>query len=856
MRQPQESSLTNRSRNEIGKVTLAAVVSYSDQRDQPAKQDEPCQADGRAERKANKLSQWFNSAASFRASKESRGCGKTGESAPAGRVGGQSESRAQQQQQQPQVVKEGEQVIEFRFDLIVEQKQSDELEEEIGGQDELAWQQDSRLAAELSDLVDSFVLESTDVCLLNVGGARRAANFEAILRLAKDSLLYAFELLGSRRDRETCIELSASLFCSDQRDQSHEETPTRVASIVDLLAASESQSNRCDTRSQSVECLDVEASLACLELIKIQLGKLKSRQIPAKFLFILGLKLKQNINGGIFGNRMCFIDFDAEICELHPIFESIFSGRALTHLKSRQNRFIYLNDNSHGFEKTDRILLKQSHLAASSDPREPSDILTRAELILYKQLSSALIRTLTIVHVHKFKRTNSEITDSEHALMQKNLLLLNFAQTIHRASQWRLRRCKRMYKIRLGSSNVSMASNQTETPTCLDHLATPSHSRRRQRRHRMERFDTQSGRRRTLRRAESPRDEWSLAALIRPQAEHSSCLNRPVDGKTRRPSDSSTCLLRSQRQSADIFTESSSISTSSGSQRAPTSVSKHNPTARVATRPLGLWSNLSDTDSVASTNLVSFSSSSPQNNTSQLPDRLMRDIELRTWISKATELTHNLGISKRANSALSRGQNSNYLGSPPDSIALMDCPNHIPLKSNDSVLEPPDNSSDICSVIAEPLKELKLEQFLSQFNDCFVPQGNRRASEIDPSLEMSVRTSASSKINGGLKLVGCHDDDEDCKSHSSILEHLSSLALETSTKAKQNQIESSLNDELACSQSFGLQFSSSRQLENEAKCSLTDGQRVKLVTDQTDCMSPIGMKLLEMSLDCQPQQNP
>lgn len=741
-----------------------------------------------------------------------------------------------------------DQVIEFKFDLIVdltevqqEQEQEQQLQMDTQGLD-------LRLKQTINGLVESFSLESEDVCILSIGNSMDSStcminvdpsrdekstlihgndHFSSITRIASYSIAYTFRVLTQEcNSNQFSLEIGLNSFL----ETSSKENGSKYRDIT-------------QQHSSNVECHDLDSSLACVNLISKQLSdqieaiESDDSKIDPKFLFILSIKLKRNINGGIFNNRMSLIYFDPEIHKLHPIFESVFSGKALTYLRTKfdNNNIIKQQHHIQHEQSEYKIILKQNniHQLATEFPQHVQDSLTQAELVIYKQLSSALIKTLVIVNVHKLQCTNMENGKSyTHKMMQRNLLLLEFAHMIHRASMMRIKRRKRSSKLHLpgNSSNASLTSNKYHCDRRIDYLATPNHSRRARRIARLSRL-------------EASQDQESS---IRCQYYHESGTSRL------KPSENlkSTSLLRCQRhQSADIFTESSSMSTSSGSQRAPKTATNALTNKSVCwpstTQRGSLNNNPSDSDSIMSANLESYGSSSSAHITDTKVQLYNRPeyLELTNLSNKTMDLGErisetNLPCIESRNHLKSRGLNESH-------IIQIDCqdPNNQrtidAISSNNIDLFQPqqyaDNSSDICSITAEPMKQLKLEKFLNQFNGFAGPislKGQQNANSLE-------------------------DDDEDCKSHSSILEHLSSLALESSVRRW---------DPKNLAQPTG--FLPSLDLEQPdtliKRINSVDEPRVALVSslpvdgvrsnEQNDSITPLESRLMDISISCQVEE--
>lgn len=884
-----------------------------------------------------------------------------------------------------------DQVIEFKFDLIVEGEGEGEPAAGLGGavgqkQQPGDWRPGGPAAAgsaqrklvdNVNELVEAFVLDSNDVCLMSMGRRRIGRppgdrhQFDYVHQLAELTLAYAFELLQATRAAagqqlaappegadmrpkadEYSLELGATLFIQRGAHLAAAGAPAPPTpgaatcapmgfEIVDLLAA---EGAACPPgATSSLECRTIQEALRCLADVMATLGQLgepDARAHEHKNLLMISVKLKQTINGGLFNNRMCLIHLDPDLNELNCIFETIFDGQALAHLKRRKVHLKQLE-----LELNRRIgssccldeLEKQHHHVASLNK------LVQAEWLLYKQLSSALVRTLIIVHVHKLTldadepgelasggaplggdggggsaglrpdRLAASQLEVERQFMEHNLALLEFARSIQRASASRLRRRKRHLKSHhLGSSNLSVASN--ESASSAD--SAPVHelamsplregARRRQLApgcaRRCSQRDISTGadlapgvwplaRRGSLADeclfgwASLQRQHWPAASHRRHQGRLVRChcarrLHRPeqAEGRLERLGQ------RRQRRAAGCACgrgpdvgESSSVSTSSGASQQRSSAGSSTLPAH-ANRLAG--ANLSDTDSATSANLNSCSSS-PFNNASARylgagegqPDvelqelapggrwapgaRLRREPELR-WMTRQSgrlvaaarrrqcpasplELvsscnrTGQLAAGARNRSASSsRFELAPGAAEPPNrSVFQIDCPPALAVgqparpicqqqqqqdtdqEDRLTIEDNTDNVSDICSVVAEPPRQLKLEQFLNQLSSIIAPVASANTSglheagtapsggKVDnlsptdgprPPMEPNEAGDCGRSAAPGLPSLapdrsGQDEDDEDCKSHSSILDHLSSLAFESSSRIRQQQLQ-------------------------------------------------------------------
>jgi len=935
-----------------------------------------------------------------------------------------------------------EQVIEFKFDLIVEEREAADclcLAAELGraGRPPACGLggQFVELDRSVDELVESFVSDSSDVCLLTAGKRRlepgcasgaacclagraegRAGEFggaslrsevaggdefRCLRKLIGRTLASSFALLNSktalgaateRANLEASkeiqilpaekqsdspssqvnhsIELSGSLMLS--AGQPAQPAPTQLANsleIVDLLAPNKHSGD--PNSLKAVDCVSLELALAALDGMMDRVAEMDTfdgRANGRSKLLMVCMKLKQKINGATFSNRMCLINFDPNFLELFQILESIFSGQALAHLKRRKCQLECLQAGAsfaHS-EEIDVDFVEEKHHQVASERK-----LMEAEWILYKQLSSALLRTLVIVHVHKLSLcpksidrsgeqeeeeegdssedqeelhlAGGDLLELERILMEENLLLLQFARSIQRASALRLKRRKRHLRSHLVSSNVSIKSNisaaATQTPESpFRQQMGGQHSLKRQ-----GQFGSTggccgggSGRGGGARGRKGSMD----VSLALARHERRNLGQLPGGGR----------IERDSRQCWDCGAESSSMSTSSGSQgRGQVGSARGSKLryGRTENNNLSSQTNLTDSDSATSANLNSRRSSSSASASSSYSSPLTsnkplqvqspangssgsnancplrskqrgRDVELR-GISKqpsGRQLSRlgqtgaaferpELGLSvspTRLPSATSSKATSLGRASRVSSLTRMastsqcesscvipiDCEPNLALErrqvdgeaahhlhalvSGERKLErerrglsadcETDNVSDSSSIIAEPPKQLKLEEFLSQLSSIIGPMtlaGKRKASPPPPSKQVpdsvsrqrvartgealeeeeagvglesapvSQYAAAGKAVADGCRLaameasnaidgnnnqdidsppkLNADDDDEDCKSHSSILEHLSSLALESNIKLNnrnqfQRQQQQLKHDE---SQAFRLQ---------------------------------------------------
>lgn len=382
------------------------------------------------------------------------------------------------------------QVAEFELDLIVE------------NDDQMAAQlSNGKLIDKVNDLIESFVLDSQDVCLLNVASEnsiicesfkqtditseKSSFRFDYIIKLIEHSLNYAYGLAttSSRCDGQS-IELSASLVSSSGNIEGE---IGNVLSIVDLLAQiGKSSANLFDTTSNvTCDCATLPEALSVLDKVKFQIQDVKK----SNNMLVVGLKLKRKINGGLFSNKMSFIDFDPQFTELQRIFESIFGGQALAYLEKQKIYLQALVMSSPSLSKPETLQQSESTIGTINERKNlkhhhqvaSMQSLSQAEWLLYKQLSSALISTLVTVHV--FKLESNEDQELEHSpcqpfnsgtnieqkerrlLIDFNLNLLEFVRSIKRASSQRMRRRKRHLRsvYHVASSNVSIASSPSNS---------------------------------------------------------------------------------------------------------------------------------------------------------------------------------------------------------------------------------------------------------------------------------------------------------------------------------------------------------------------------------------------------------
>lgn len=730
------------------------------------------------------------------------------------------------------------------------------------------------------------------------------------------SFLIVDLLLDAPRRQFSCSASSLSVSTSDSGELAT-STDNELSGVFGPCG--QPSAGKASPNLSALDCPNLETALAVLEVIKNKLRCLERDRDKEGFassnkLLLVSLKLKRGFNGGLFNNRMCLIDFDQSFVELHPIFESIFNGQALAHLRRHRFHLSALEQSLLGSLKSAQTngqdtgtLKKQHHQVASHDK------LIQAEWLLYKQLSSALIRTLLIVHVRKPASQTSARSqearvalDHERRLMRENLALLEFARSIQRASATRLRRRKRHLKSHLVSSNVSVTSNLSMNSN-LAHRELIGSS--------LFRFGQAplnqdecclSAKHRGLLVGERKTSlDAANLAIARRHHRHRRLDEAAYQQERSRPATEHRNQLsvqhrpRAGRKHSD-FTESSSLSTSSGSQTRRVRSTKSSRTAsntigqhnRFDESPnLSGSNNFSDSDSVTSANLNSCSSSSFNRlmGTSQRlaqRSRHRRDIELK-WMTKQSSrasqqsscqrkaLIEQIELAVRPSPTTSRRSSSTSRAIPSpqrleSSVIQIDCEPVSAATSYQDVRRQCfgdrregydesmmiertaegqidysaeqlfegvnlDNVSDVCSLVAEPPKQLRLEEFLSKLNCSMIAPktaaqssqqsslvgglqaGDERFEPLDgrinnagTSTPVGIRSSAIQFTNGlhsdfqnpvrlishnniGNNSLSVNDsiqvdeDDEDCKSHSSILEHLSSLALESNSKLSSRQ---------------------------------------------------------------------
>lgn len=742
------------------------------------------------------------------------------------------------------------QVIEFKFDLIVEEESREAAIDKQPGDSSTGeatpnnlrkrqqQQQQRKLLDNVNELVESFVLDSNDVCLMSIGSspagqqtddAHHHHQFDYICQLAERVLNYSFELLqvtrqvsrrhtgqsgqqliasnvgldvdvnadvdvhfdghllgapnvndlssASQHDVELslfmgdnkddhrhdhhhqddyCIELAVVLF--RQRSSSRPTTGPWFE-IVDLLEEAECPG---DTL-KSVECRSSQEALINLAKARQRLASVQADEPDSqhKNLVAINLKLKQKANDQdsrwphsnkqqhLFTNRLSLVNFDPNLSELQSIFECVFNGQALAHLKRRQihlDALVQLEQTTKQPNQADQEIKQHHHVASLRK-------LIQAEWFLYKQLSSALIKTLLVVHVHKMVAPSGNhqhhqqedliiASKQQRNLMDYNLSVLEFARLIKRAASSRLKRRKRHLKshlsnLSLSSPNEPFGGRQQEASPVYLAPSSCVHGRRSSRDLYVDELTSSMGRRR-----------------------HHNHHHHHHQRHRRR------AHLTGPR---DELEESSSVST--GSCRQP----PHNPVHRAAhlwapcRSPLAIRANrhLSDTDSVTSANLNSCSSSSF--------NRSRRDVELR-WLAKQSHLRGHQADHNDDDDELAAIVNRRLVSgaSPTCSSASEQRPVASNNLADEGDVMDDDDDDDLNSIageVAEPPKQLKLEEFLTQLTSIIAPAkqvslGARQAAE-QPSGEPN-------------------EDEEDCKSHSSILDHLSSLALESSNKLQRH----------------------------------------------------------------------
>lgn len=680
-------------------------------------------------------------------------------------------------------------VIEFKFDLIVDRKEGPA---EGGGEPKM-----SKINESLDELLDSFVLQSNDVCIISTGRNHyhhnRPSQFEYLIEeLGAHILAGSFELIA-----DNCsIELSATLFLAGPNsDPAH---PPTQFTILDLLR--DEPELAADRQPASVDCRTLEHALSALRRAGHCLEVAGASAAPGSKVLMLALRLKQRVDGGLFSNKLCLIDFDAKFYELGPILESIFSGQALAHLKKRKHHLQAL--------QPDRIRAR----AELEFERE----LLRAECLLYKQLSSALMKTLVLVHVHKlsFKPAASrQHLKLEQQIMADNLELLEFARSLQRASCARLKRRKKHLRSYLASSNVSLASNTSFCATGQLHARLP----RTQPAPEVDRYG---------------RAVFEERKRHRHHRHHQRCNHR------------ASRLLAANHHSD--LTESSSVSTSSGSRPTTSTTRRLDSGLLTLRRQLnealdGHENAPSDSDSLTSAFLNSCSSSSVYNGNNninlarsvrgRLPllarGRFAASRDLGDSSSTSFELCSMSPTRRSSTNANEQPAQVGKIGAVPAKLnspqQLIDLGALSTRMNKEEQEEEEDNMSDTCSVVAEPPKQLKLEEFLTKLNSVIAVQGTKSkppSSTGENNLQLGAKdlgqmvngdqldadalTAAALAPDGfdepldqaeaikirdylGVDCTNCTncielEEEEDCKSHSSILEHLSSLALESNNK--------------------------------------------------------------------------
>jgi hypothetical protein len=862
---------------------------------------------------------------------------------------------------------ERSQVIEFKFDLIVEgdretSPSEERPDEDVGRQNDAppAGANSSTPAAEIlrpirqrklldnvNELVESFVLDSMDVCLLTVGrrrlqlGRRPAAGadqFDYLLKCAELSLTYAFQLLEATksvsgtggggacsplRAEAHSIELEAIMF-----EQHPDGSPMLIVDLLSETAATATTTAYWSDPAANVgqtsfcECSSACKALEALELVRLRANRRASddgsqRQAianddgPKNLTLMVNLKLKQQVNGGNFTNRMCLLDIsEPRTSDLAAIVESIFSGQALAHLKKQKARLRLLemqmteattnSDSTTATTTTTPTTNNKHHHQVASLTK-----LIRAEWLIYKQLSSALIKTLAIVHCHRLSpeeaaRQAADLAEPgqvsvamvsaedrlvvERHLMDYNLGLLEFARALRRASAMRLKRRKRRLRSHLAKSNLSLVSDtnisvasSTDRPVHDLMISSPFRHRASRltaeapaacanrkpepdccKEHHVHQHDWQSA---TMRlhhhygsysrhyrhrrghhrdrhaatrhhnhhhhnhhhhhhhphhqhhiRAASlnRRDSAATAELDVPDS--ISPISTPSSGDNRnhrnrlisalngyfQPEPPAHLRLPSVSGRLTRFSRASSLASCSGGLA----------TTGGPKRSLAIESDPDDSvASLASTSLLSSRSTSRR--LAQVPGSIS-DPKTRRRLQQLQADSHS--DSNTIDDAIELQSFSSSIAQYQQAVRPDACrwPPEASLQ--------PDNASDTCSmVVAEPPRQLRLEEFLNRLTNFIEPrlaaatQNQSGDSTLEQEKVDEVKSSAMNPQN--------EDDDEDCKSHSSILEHLSSLTLESNLKMVKQQ----------------------QQQQQQQQQERSGSERVSIVADGGGCkIGPVG----------------
>jgi len=888
----------------------------------------------------------------------------------------------------------GGEVIEFKFDLIVERgKLQDSLEFLIN---------DRKLRDQVNELVESLVFDSNDVCLMNLGPsgqwtkrsaqnneksqsggsaeqlielAKEDQNFDQALELTRVSFTYAFELLKAsanckkvrkeskgigilggksliqnpsttpevghdfnqeEEEEDYSIDISATLFfshsnCVSGRKSFEKKTHSTIGKastptqsnnsgeslgpleFVDLLDLNEHRNGQAtfhaerstteriddereffyDGNGQSSKlagtfkgCKTIEQALQCLAFIKGNLDSLFKRACfhdhqRTNRLLLITLKLKQNINSGLFSNRMCLLDLcEPDGSQLRSMVESIFSGQALAHLRKRAQHL----ETEKGSDKIGSVITQSQWPSNGGsdnmDRQHENDAnlmskLIRAEWLLYKQLSSALIRTLVLVNVvrinktidgKKLKQTPSTCFNGEalvNTVLAHNLSLLKFAHNIQRASARRLKRRQRNLARRardlasrrapkypqsealftmgragirrsralhqdrplprnyLGASNLSLlmnsdagrlssASNETEDQLRPSDLVVVSKSRTNQ----MSSFQKHVRKFSLTERVAFPSCQPSTAGADRgvlignldqrfDNFHHSLISPRWTDKQegtadwVQVPSTRASHRLQnvdyrstSGRSDSLALTESSSVVSSESSGPENAANAGHNVRQQTATH---WWlkyqhKQRSSSNEPTSSTLVQQPPSAPGRVANLIGSDTDDSLISACMNTSCASSSNNSSFMQTASQQRQPESLCRPDGVPPRRSTfqendLRDIQGH--LESDDAC----EDESRLVSV-AEPPQQLKLEQFLSQLNQVIQqsPRLDKSTDDMHPqapseplealqlgNLLKRVTDFELGDVANGLK----DEDDDDCKSHSSILEHLSSLALET-----------------------------------------------------------------------------
>lgn len=691
----------------------------------------------------------------------------------------------------------GDQVIEFKFDLIVEQQHSNGAGQRL---------MPGKLSDSVNELIESFVLKSQDVCLMVTGNEE----FDYLARIALHTLTYGFELMlpkGSCQKKlanenngqqlnmpvaalESSIELSGMLFMQD-----FEGNKFKMIDLFDCTINSERLANSEQlpfSNLAPVDCFELSEALEAIQRLQDNFES-SSNENSAINLLVINLKLKRRIDCGLFSNSMSLVSFDPHFEQLNQIFMSIFSGQALTYLKSKKM-------SPWGAVSAQPPAANQKHKHhqnAYSSIGTNDRLLHHVEWLLYKHLSSALLKTLIIVHVQKLAPSGSIghdgapiLSDTERRLMADNLILLDFAKLIRKVSTQKLRRRKKHLKSHqtlLFSSNLSLpnGNHQCQHDDANQMMAGGTI---------FEPTNLGSG---MVQSAAKRKSSMNMdLALSRHKRRHLR------DLQELRRFDFFDATDRSLHNGAPDSSQSNSSAESSRRRLAK------NKLMQQAASQLTATTSFSDTDSNVSANL---------NNSKQsmLSHRIYQKISQANGKQSSppsmemSTFRHGASFSSSSSSATKK-----------NSIIAIDCQSPIkvvrsPRADNVSIVADinddyqDDNLSDFCCSIisvAEPPKQLRLEEFFGQLNSIIIASPPSASDQQRESVHgADKRSIGSDNVLSGLDQLDLrgpptqqqagyshfttetnraapYEDDEDCKSHSSILEHLASLALESNTK--------------------------------------------------------------------------